>query len=103
MGIKKNAGPVALYPTVGVWRGRDAKRCKSYSGKTKNASESRTASKRPAIPLVSMVTPKNQPPPCFDCQKCQKLTLGGYLGLSLSQKSILRALSCLYIPIYTHP
>merc|ERR1712015_532023 len=38
----------------------------------------------------------------FDCQKCQKLTLGGYLGLSLSQKSILRALSCLYIPIYTH-
>ena len=55
---KKNAGPVAFYPTVGVWQGRTSTGCKPHSGKTKNASEFWSASKRPAIPLVSMVTSK---------------------------------------------
>ena len=46
--------------------------------------------------------PKNQPPPLFVGQKCQKLNLGAYLGLTLGQKSIPRAFLCLDIPIYTH-
>ena len=95
---KKNAGPVALYPTVGVWRGRDAKRCKSYSGKTKNASESRTASKRPAIPLVSMVTTKKPASTMFWLSKMPKTEFRWLFGSQPQPK-----ISCkgVYMPIYT--
>jgi len=96
---KKNAGPVALYPTVGVWRGRDAKRCKSYSAKTKNASESRTASKRPAIPLVSMVTTKKPASTMFWLSKMPKTDFRWLFGPQPQPK-----INCKgpIMPIYTH-
>ena len=96
---KKNAGPVALYPTVGVWRGRDRKICKPHSGKTKNASESRSVAKHPAIPLVSMVTSKKPAFTTFCWSKMPKTDIrclfGPYPRPKINSKGI-------FMPRYTH-
>ena len=96
---KKNAGPVAFYPTVGVWRGRDRKICKPHSGKTKNASESRSVAKHPAIPLVSMVTSKKPAFTTFCWSKMPKTDIrclfGPYPRPKINSKGIFR-------PRYTH-
>jgi len=99
---KKNAGPVAFYPTVGVWRGRDRKICKPHSGKTKNASESRSAAKHPAIPLVSMVTSKKPAFTTFCWSKMPKTDIRCLFGPYPRPKINSKGIFCLDIPIYTH-
>ena len=100
--IKKTLVPLRCTQRLAFGGGGTRKGASHIAEKRKTpASPGQRQNARPYLQYLWLL-PKNQPPPCFDCQKCQKLTLGGYLGLSLSQKSILRALSCLYIPIYTH-